>query len=281
MLESAYGAAIVQRSFAEVSSSSKREALVRLLAPDVLRVARSLAEPLGREPESLAPELVDAAVALPVYRTYVRPGDVTVSDRALLAEAVPDEELRAALLLELPGATDGALRFQQLTSPAMAKGVEDTALYRHHALAARNEVGAHPGEAPGGAAALQAALAARCVAWPSALAALGTHDSKRGPDVRARLLVLAELGDEWVEAVGHFEVLERDIRPDGAVEVDANAALAPVADARRRLAARRCRAAGVRRVACGTTRSRRRARRRSARPGRSPTRPTRTRSPTW
>jgi malto-oligosyltrehalose synthase len=223
VLAATYERSIVQRSFREVSNAGKREALVRLLAPDVLRVARALAEPLGREPESLAPELVDAAVALPVYRTYVRPGDVTVADRALLTEAVPDAELRAALLLDLPGASDGALRFQQLTSPAMAKGVEDTALYRHHTLAARNEVGAHPGEPPVGPAAFQAALAARAVAWPAALAALGTHDSKRGPDVRARLLALAELGDDWLAAVGHFEVLELDIRPDGAAEVDANA----------------------------------------------------------
>ena len=146
-----------------------------------------------------------------------------MADRTLLADAVPDEELRAALLLELPGASDGALRFQQLTSPAMAKGVEDTALYRHHALAARNEVGAHPGEPPGGPAQLHALLAARSVAWPAALAALATHDSKRGPDVRARLLTLAELGEDWLGAVGHFEALELDIRPDGAVEIDANA----------------------------------------------------------
>ena len=50
-----------------------------------------------------------------------------------------------------------------------------------------------------------------------------THDSKRGPDVRARLLVLAELGEEWLAAVRRFEVLEPDIRPDGAIEIDANA----------------------------------------------------------
>ena len=205
---------------------------------------------------------------------------MTVSDRTLLAEAVPDEELRAALLLELPGASDGALRFQQLTSPAMAKGVEDTALYRHHVLAARNEVGAHPGEPPGGAAAFQAAIASRSVAWPSAMAALGTHDSKRGPDVRARLLVLAELGEEWLAAVRHFEVLELDIRPDGAVEVDANARwlLWQTLVGAWPLELPSCRSSPI---ACGTTRSRRHARRRSARRGRSPTRPTRMRSSTW
>ncbi len=36
-------------------------------------------------------------------------------------------------------------RFQQFTSPVMAKGFEDTALYRYYPLAALNEVGGDPG----------------------------------------------------------------------------------------------------------------------------------------
>jgi maltooligosyltrehalose synthase len=34
---------------------------------------------------------------------------------------------------------DFVMRFQQLTGPAMAKGLEDTAFYRHDALASLNE----------------------------------------------------------------------------------------------------------------------------------------------
>ena len=37
-----------------------------------------------------------------------------------------------------------AMRFQQLTGPAMAKGVEDTAFYRYYPLASLNEVGGDP-----------------------------------------------------------------------------------------------------------------------------------------
>ncbi len=33
---------------------------------------------------------------------------------------------------------------------------------------------------------------------------LSTHDTKRGEDVRARLAVLAELPDEWADAVGRW-----------------------------------------------------------------------------
>ena len=37
-----------------------------------------------------------------------------------------------------------AMRFQQLSSPVMAKGVEDTAFYRYYPLASLNEVGGDP-----------------------------------------------------------------------------------------------------------------------------------------
>src|SRR5207237_8578934 len=36
---------------------------------------------------------------------------------------------------------DFVLRFQQLTSPVMAKGLEDTTFYRYYPLASLNEVG--------------------------------------------------------------------------------------------------------------------------------------------
>ena len=45
-----------------------------------------------------------------------------------------------------PEALDSrAMRVQQLTGPAMAKGLEDTALYRYNRLIALNEVGSEPG----------------------------------------------------------------------------------------------------------------------------------------
>ena len=40
--------------------------------------------------------------------------------------------------------TSSALRFQQLSGPVTAKGVEDTAFYRYHRLVALNEVGGDP-----------------------------------------------------------------------------------------------------------------------------------------
>jgi (1->4)-alpha-D-glucan 1-alpha-D-glucosylmutase len=51
---------------------------------------------------------------------------------------------------------------------------------------------------------LHAAQARRLAAWPAAMTALSTHDTKRGEDVRARLAVLSELPDAWAEALGRW-----------------------------------------------------------------------------
>ena len=52
----------------------------------------------------------------------------------------------------------------------------------------------------------------------------GTHDTKRGEDVRARLNVLSEIPDEWEAAVRRWQELNADARVelDGAPVPDAN-----------------------------------------------------------
>jgi len=79
----------------------------------------------------------------------------------------------------------------------MAKGVEDTALYRDTRLLARNEVGGDLGSFGCSVAELHAANAERAVRWPASMLATSTHDSKRGEDVRARLAVLSERPERW------------------------------------------------------------------------------------
>jgi (1->4)-alpha-D-glucan 1-alpha-D-glucosylmutase len=90
-----------------------------------------------------------------------------------------------------------AMKFQQLSGPVMAKGLEDTAFYRYNRFIALNEVGGEPDRFGCVADELHAALAERARRWPHALSATATHDTKRGEDARARLAVLSELADEW------------------------------------------------------------------------------------
>src|SRR5439155_24872343 len=115
-------------------------------------------------------------------------------------------------------------KFQQITGPVAAKGIEDTAFYLYNRLLSLNEVGADPrrfGLSPGD---LHAWLADRQRRWPSALSATSTHDSKRGEDARARLNVLSEIPGAWKSAVARWRTLnrrhKRDIR--GSLATDAN-----------------------------------------------------------
>jgi (1->4)-alpha-D-glucan 1-alpha-D-glucosylmutase len=158
--------------------------------------------------------LVELAAALPVYRTYVRAPEREVhdADRTVIGLAAqiavrrrPDLDpdlfsfLAAILLLQVPGdaANELAMRFQQLTPAAMAKGIEDTALYRYLRLVALNEVGGDPGTFGRDAGAFHAAVAAEHERWPAAMLTTSTHDTKRSEDVRARLSLLAEQPDAW------------------------------------------------------------------------------------
>jgi (1->4)-alpha-D-glucan 1-alpha-D-glucosylmutase len=191
---------------AAVALACKRERLERDFGSEVAAVARHLP---GDQPANRA-AVVELAAHLPVYRTYVTDGGpVDAADRAVIGEAAAAaravldkggvavlDRLVGALLLERP-APEAVLRFQQLSGPAMAKGVEDTALYRDTRLVARNEVGGNLGRFGRPVAELHRANAEREARWPRSMLATSTHDTKRGEDVRARLAVLSERPDRW------------------------------------------------------------------------------------
>ena len=90
-------------------------------------------------------------------------------------------------------------RWQQLTGPVMAKGVEDSTFYVYNRLVSMNEVGGIPW--PVDSASMHRFLAYRAEHWPCSLNASSTHDTKRSEDVRARINVLSELHGEWTECV--------------------------------------------------------------------------------
>ena len=99
---------------------------------------------------------------------------------------------------------DLALRLQQLSGAAMAKGVEDTAYYRYSRFIALNEVGGDPGEFGIPLHDFHALQVARQDRLPASMTSLSTHDTKRGEDVRARLAVLSEIPEPWADFVELF-----------------------------------------------------------------------------
>jgi (1->4)-alpha-D-glucan 1-alpha-D-glucosylmutase len=119
---------------------------------------------------------------------------------------------------------DFALRFQQLTSPVTAKGLEDTAFYRFYPLASLNEVGGEPALIGVSLERFHERNRDRQESWPHSLSATSTHDTKRGEDTRARINVLSEMPEEWNRAVYRWRELNRarKARVEGAEAPDAN-----------------------------------------------------------
>jgi (1->4)-alpha-D-glucan 1-alpha-D-glucosylmutase len=99
------------------------------------------------------------------------------------------------------------MRFQQMTGPVMAKGVEDTAFYVYNRLVSLNEVGGHPEQFGVTVAAFHRENARRRRQWPHSLVATSTHDTKRSEDVRARISVLSEMPIEWHDALHRWSRL--------------------------------------------------------------------------
>ena len=109
------------------------------------------------------------------------------------------------------------VRFQQLTSPAAAKAVEDTALYRSAVLLSRNDVGYNTEQFSAPVSDFHAVNQQRLAAFPDNLLATATHDHKRGEDTRARLAVLSERGHWYAEQVELWRALARPLRDDDQV----------------------------------------------------------------
>jgi len=218
---------------------SKHDVLQDLLGSDVNRLTSLLQEICARHRryrdytrEDLREALKEVVACFPVYRTYVRPGPDRVTDadvrsvglaieRAKRERADIDPDLLdfvRDLLLKREGGvleTELAMRFQQLTGPAMAKGVEDTAFYRYHRFIALNEVGGAPdrfGHSPDEFHAWAAATLAR---WPQTMLSTSTHDTKRSEDVRMRLAVLSEIPDRWRGAVARWVGMNERHRRNG------------------------------------------------------------------
>jgi (1->4)-alpha-D-glucan 1-alpha-D-glucosylmutase len=106
------------------------------------------------------------------------------------------------------------VRFQQLTSPAAAKAVEDTALYRSAVLLSRNDVGYNTEQFSASLSDFHAVNQQRLTQFPDNLLATATHDHKRGEDTRARLAVLSERSHWYAEQVELWRALARPLRDD-------------------------------------------------------------------
>ena len=181
--------------FAALALRAQREQATTTFARELTRL-RKLLDVDG---------IADALAALPIYRTYVEPwsGLVEEADLAAIAAAA-DGRLADALALRERGHDELVTRFQQTSPPVTAKGVEDTAFYRHLRLLALNEVGGDPGRFGLSVDDFHAANARRAERFPRGLLVTQTHDTKRSGDVRARIGALSVMADEWAELAARW-----------------------------------------------------------------------------
>lgn len=188
--------------YATVVRESKAEVLDLFFGSEIDRLHASV----GSDRRTL----VELLAAMPVYRAYAVPGEpvpeesVRIVEEAgrIAAERLPEDAPVAEVVRRvLAGPPDAVVRFQQTCGPVMAKGVEDTALYRWYPLSCLNEVGGEPDRFGVPVAEFHAFCAEMA---PGTMTTLSTHDTKRSEDVRARLAVLSELPEEWAAAVGEW-----------------------------------------------------------------------------
>jgi len=227
-----------RQDFREVTYQSKllimRTAMsseLQLLAHRLNRISERHRRSRDFTLNTLRTALREILACFPVYRTYIREGRVTERDRQSVCRAVAQAKrrhpatnaavfdfIRDVLLLQWPPALDEAGRreremfvgrFQQVTSPVTAKGIEDTAFYRYFPLASLDEVGGDPVRGPTTLDEFHRQNLARQAQWPRSLVSTTTHDTKRSEDVRARINVLSEIPRAWRAAVNRWARLNR------------------------------------------------------------------------
>jgi len=196
--------------------------------------------------KALRDALTEVIASFPVYRTYVTRDEISATDRRYIGEAVYQAKIKSTapdstvydfihkVLVTSRAETRPesyqrpvchfAMRFQQYTSALMAKGLEDTCLYRYNRLVSLNDVGADPVRFGVSPQEFHRAIHARAGIWPHEMVTTSTHDSKRSEDVRARIDVLSEIPIAWNHQLRIWRKLNRQkkILVDGAEAPEPN-----------------------------------------------------------
>jgi len=207
---------------------------IEVLATQLDRIAQLDRHTSDFTRASMRDAIVETIARFPVYRTYVSARGVSDEDRRIVQwavnvarangseteltifdflrdvllgdAAVGRPESHALAMLEF------AMKFQQVTAPVMAKGVEDTAFYRYNRLICVNEVGADPRRIAFSNAAVHHENLERLRSWPHSMLATSTHDTKRSEDARARIAVLSEVPGLWQRHLVRWSRLNRSKR---------------------------------------------------------------------
>ncbi len=243
-----------QLKFGPLVNSTKKMIMLVSLASEIYALSHQLDRISERNRRyrdftlnSLSFAIREVIASLGIYRTYITgPNAVSRRDRAYIESAVTDAKrrnprtaealfdfVRDTLLLsnlgdfpksDRPNLLHWVMRFQQITGPVMAKGVEDTAFYVFNRLISLNEVGGYPGQYGNSVSTFHRHNSEHCIRWPHSMLASTTHDTKRSEDVRARINVLSEIPEEWERRLGKWREMNASLKTsvDGEPSPDAN-----------------------------------------------------------
>ncbi len=232
------------QAFSEIVRESKIKIMeneldseLETLARDAVRVARLDLRTTDFTRHILRRALLQIIGCFPVYRTYVDESGPQEEDERYIHWAVTqasrkEEEVDRSVFEFLERLLTGrlaeassrdfykraaircAMKAQQLSGPVMAKGLEDTALYRYNRFVGLNEVGTSPEQFGLSVGTFHKENAHRAGRWPRTMLATSTHDVKHGEDARARLAALSLVPDGWVAKVGAWSRILRARRGD-------------------------------------------------------------------
>ncbi|NJK47237.1 malto-oligosyltrehalose synthase [Candidatus Gracilibacteria bacterium] len=248
-------------NYEELVAEKKHLIVEKNLAGDLDRLSQNLKQIATQTRKGsdftivgLKQALAEVLAQFPVYRTYIDSHEVSECDcnyinRAIakskqqLPRLIKELDFIQTLLLREDETylTDAqkderlhwVMKFQQLTGPLMAKGVEDTLLYIYNRLLSLNEVGGNPsifGITPDE---FHAYNLRRCDPrwrwrspserrspsfgrsasegnrWLHSMNATATHDTKRGEDMRSRINILSEMPGTWEQQVWTWNAINR------------------------------------------------------------------------
>ena len=222
---------------------AKKQLVMRLSLANDINVLGAMLDRLSEQNrwyrdytlDALTMVVRETIACFPVYRTYFAPErEPSEADRMVIERAITAAKrrnpaleesvfnfLRDILLFRFPENLDEAaradhvhfvLKFQQITGPIMAKGLEDTAFYIYNRLAALNEVGGEPQRFGLSVEGFHERNGQRQAHWPATMLATSTHDTKRSEDARARMAAISEMPELWRSSLGKWRTANRPAR---------------------------------------------------------------------
>ncbi len=217
----------------------KQHQLDELLGPDLRRVVRVVWNACQDEPavrdvdyRTLLEAVSRILTSMDVYRTYVDVTDGTADDRDRAAVQrvvqrarvvtgrgnVPDAlwrylgDLLCGDVRWTASAAEAVTRFQQLSGPVMALGVEERLFLRHNVMPAACELGCDPMDATVDRDRAHELIRAMP---PQGMRTTATHDTVHSEEVRLRMAALSGMAAPWTAVADR--ILSGTAPPDSSL----------------------------------------------------------------